>query len=215
VPDSAARFTPLVELPGRRLFGFACGVDAPAPHRLEAALAAAAAWPRAEPPTVLIDLSLDELALPAVLAGLDELSDRGLRPDSVLVRVPAYTATAPAPLLEHLVELGIGVAVRELDLRGLELGLLAGAPIDVMELPDDCVAVAHRDLHAAAWLRELVARAHSHDWLTIASHVEGGEQLDALTTIGCDLVTGPAIGPALDRAGASRAIERYLPRLRA
>lgn len=215
VPESSARFTPLVELPGRRLFGFAIGVDAPAPRRLEAALTAAAAWPRPEPPTVLIDLSLDELALPAVVATLDELPDRGLRPDNVLVRVPAYAADDPAPLLERLVERGIGVAVRHLDLRGLELGLLAGAPVDVMELPDDCVAVAHRDLHAASWLRELTARAHSHDWLTIASQVVDGEQLAALTAIGCDLVTGPAIGPALDRTGVARAIERYRPRLRA
>lgn len=205
-------FTPLVELPRRRLFGFAvCGATS-APARVGSALDAAATWPRPDPPTVLIDLELDDLVEPTIEAALAALAERGIRADEVMVRVPAYAASMSLPQLELLVDRGVGVVVRELDLRGAELGMFAGAPIDVMQLPAALVAEVERAPQAASELRDLIGLAHAHDWLTLACAVDRAEQLAALSTLGCDLVCGVVVGPAMGRAAADRTIERYLGR---
>ena len=209
VPESTEpRFSPLVELPRRRLFGFAvCGATS-APARVDGALAAVARWRRPDPPVVLIDLELADLVEPTIAAALAELAERGIDPDAVMVRVPAY---APAMArLEHLADRGIGVVVRTLDVDQAELGLLDGAAIDGVQLPPAAVAACAHDPRAAAALRELIAVAHRHDWLILACDVQHADQLAALAELGCDLVCGPAVGPAMGRADAARTIDRYL-----
>ena len=100
------------------------------------------------------------------------------------------------------------MAVRDVDLGAAELGLLAGAPIDLLELPAWAVAGLDRDRTAATVVERRIALAHHHDWLTLATDVHRPEQLALLERLGCDLVTGPAIGPAMTRADADRMVGR-------
>jgi EAL domain-containing protein (putative c-di-GMP-specific phosphodiesterase class I) len=134
-----------------------------------------------------------------------------LRADALIVRIPSYSCDAPAPVLERLVERGVMVAVREPDLRGVELGLLAGAPIDVIELPAALVDHCDRDRGALDRLGRRIEIAHSHDWLTLARGLDRLTQVDALVRLGCELASGPAVGPLLERAGADRVVARYFP----
>lgn len=149
-----------------------------------------------------------ELAL-AELVGLDGdalcdvLARCDLGPDALVVRVPTFAVGDPTTALDHLADLGVSISVVSLDLRGAGAGLLAGAPIDLIELSPAAVSEVDVDGDAAAELEVAIDIAHRHDWLTVARDVARPEQLAALRRLGCDLASGPAvtqIWPAIDAA---------------
>lgn len=207
------RYLPIVELAQRKLHGFEVVDGAPLDRRLEGAVRAAASWRMASPegPAMMVDAGLDELTadLPSLIATL--LGAYRLRADAVVVRVPHYSRDDAAPVLDGLVALDIGVVVREPDLRGAELGLLAGAPIDCIELPAALVDHLDRDPGAHQRLEQRIALAHAHDWLTLARGLDRLSQVDALVELGCELASGPAVGPLLGRRDADRVVARYFP----
>lgn len=173
---------------------------------LEATARALPAW-RAQLGRPNISLVID-LAL-AELVGLDGddlcevLTRCDLGPDALVVRVPRFAAGDPTDRLDELAERGVTIAITALDLRGSSAGLLAGAPIDLMELAPGAVSAVDANGEAASELEVAIDVAHRHDWLTVARDVARPEQLAALRRLGCDLASGPAvtqIWPAIDAA---------------
>jgi EAL domain-containing protein (putative c-di-GMP-specific phosphodiesterase class I) len=153
--------------------------------------------------SLVVDLALAELIgldgqdLCKVLAGCD------LGPEALVVRVPRFAAGDPTAELDRLAELGVSIAIAALDLRGAGAGLLAGAPIDLIELAPGAVGAVDANGEAAAALELAIDVAHRHDWLTVARDVARPEQLAALRRLGCDLASGPAVTqnwPAIDAA---------------
>jgi len=209
----ALRYLPIVELATQQLHGFELVDTGSLDRGLEASIRVAAAWRTAsrEGPTVLIDVAHDELRadLPALIDAL--LDAYRLPAEALTIRVASYSSDLPVPALDRLVERGVTIAVREPDLRGAELGLLAGAPIDWIELPAALVDRCDRDADARLRLAARIGVAHAHDWLTLARGLDRLGQVDALMQLGCDLASGPAVGPLLDRRDADRVVARYFP----
>jgi EAL domain len=209
---SDPNFTPLVELPRRKLFGFVVECLGPAPHRIASAHATAAGWSRGpdrRAPIVLIDLELDEIEQPATEVAMAALIDGLGGSDGIVVRIPYFGAGTQAPAVERLVERGVAIAVAALDLRGVEFGLLAGAPIDMIQLPPAAISEIDRSREAVDHLRGVISIAHRHDWMTLASQINRASQLDALEHLGCDLVIGPVVGPTMTRSEVDRTVRRY------
>lgn len=155
---------------------------------------------------VVIELALAELVGLSTDDVCAVLARRGLGPDALVVRVPRFAAGDPTDELDRLADLGITIAVTELDLRGADAGLLAGAPIDLVELPPRAVGkadVAGGVGASVAQLELAIGVAHRHDWLTVARDVTRPSQVAALRRLGCDLAAGPAVAqvwPAIDDA---------------
>ena len=171
---------------------------------LEAAARALPAW-RVQLGRPGISLVAD-LAL-AELVGLDGedlcevLARNGLGPDALVVRVPTFAVGQPTAALDHLAELGVSVSIVALDLRGAGAGLLAGAPIDLIELAPGALGAVDTNGEAAAALEAAIEGAQRHAGLPGARAGARPEQLAALRRLGCDLASGPAvtqIWPAID-----------------
>jgi EAL domain-containing protein (putative c-di-GMP-specific phosphodiesterase class I) len=204
-------FSPVLELPRRRLFGFAVARLGDGSACLTAALQCASTWGGRDQPVVLLDAELDPDG--AMCARLAAGLLAAPHPEAVVVRVPRFHRVDPASILEQLVERGVTVAVRDVDLGAAELGLLAGAPIDLHRAARvGWSPGSDRDPAAAAALAARIEVGHRHDWLALAWHVERATQLEALVAIDCDLIAGPVAGRRLALAEADRAVARYLHR---
>jgi EAL domain-containing protein (putative c-di-GMP-specific phosphodiesterase class I) len=152
---------------------------------------------------MIVDLGLTELVGLEAKDVVALLEYHELSPDALIVRVPRFRAGDPTAELDSLAELGVGILVADLDLRGAGAGLLAGAPIDMIELAPRAVVAVDAITEAAEQIDVAVELAHRHDWLTIARDVARPAQLSALRRLGCDLATGPAVTqvwPAIDDA---------------
>lgn len=210
VDVDVAHLAPLVELPRRRLFGFALECPTVTGPNLACSVDVVARWRADAGPRVLVDADPADL-MPTTLDDLLARAEaRGVRTDALIVRIPHFEPSMHLPAIERLIEHGVQIAVRDVDLRGADLGILAGAPIDIMELPAALVAASDRDPAAAAALRARIELGHRHDWLALAWHVERAPQLEALIAVDCDLVAGPVAGRRLALAEADRAVARYL-----
>lgn len=209
VSTGPCRRAPLVELTSGRVFAIdvapGWGV-----HGVAACIGGAAealpAWRaqlRRPSLSMIVDLSLTELVGLEPDDVISVLARHGLEPDALVVRVPRFAAGDPTAELDRLSELGVTIAVAELDLRGAGAGLLAGAPIDMIELSPRAVFGVDSVTEAADQIDLAVECAHRHDWLTVARDVGRPAQLAALRRLGCDLATGPAVTqvwPAIDDA---------------
>ena len=143
--------------------------------------------------SLVVDLALAELVGLDGKDLCDVLARCDLGPDSLIVRVPRFAAGDPTGELDRLVDLGVSITIAALDLRGSGAGLLAGAPIDLIELSPGAVGAVDAIGEAAAQLDVAIEVAHRHDWLTVARDVARPEQLAALRRLGCDLASGPAV----------------------
>lgn len=153
--------------------------------------------------SMIVDLALTELVGLEAKDIVGLLEHHELAADSLIVRVARFRAGDPTAELDRLAELGVGIAIADLDLRGVNAGLLAGAPIDMIELSPRAVVAIDAVTEAADQVDVAVELAHRHDWLTIARDVARPAQLSALRRLGCDLATGPAVTqvwPAIDDA---------------
>ncbi len=199
------RFRPIVELRSGRVHSIV--VEPRAAGGPLAALETLAGWRRAWPVTrdaaIAIDVEAHELSRLSASDLADALARYGLAPESLVLRIGRFGAGHESSLLDAIAELGVAIAIAELDLRGADSGLLAGAPIDVVELPAAAVATVDRGPPAVV-LRQLLALAHRHDWLTVARGVTREGQVAALDRLGCDLHAGPLVSDDLDEATVDR-----------
>lgn len=204
------RFRPIVELRSGRVHAIAVIADATGPddrRRSTDALATLAGWrlsrPAARDAAIAIDLAASDLARLTRRDLAGALAHHGLGPEALIVRVERFGLGDPTAGLDALVDAGITIAIGDLDLRGADAGLLAGAPIDVVELPAGAIARVDAGPPPAE-LRQLLALAHRHDWLTLATGVTRDAQVVALDRLGCDLQAGPLLGGDLDEAAVDR-----------
>jgi EAL domain-containing protein (putative c-di-GMP-specific phosphodiesterase class I) len=209
VSTGPCRRAPLVELTSGRAFAIdvapGWGV-----HGVAACIGGAAealpAWRaqlRRPALSLIVDLGLTELVGLETDDVIALLSRHGLTPDALVVRVPRFAIGDPTGELDRLSELGVTIAVASVDLRGAGAGMLAGSPIDMIELSPRAVFAIDTVTEAADQVDIAVEVAHRHDWLTIARDVGRPAQLAALRRLGCDLATGPAVTqvwPAIDDA---------------
>jgi EAL domain-containing protein (putative c-di-GMP-specific phosphodiesterase class I) len=153
--------------------------------------------------SMVVDLGLTELVGMSADDICNLLARNGIGPDSLVVRVPHFAAGDPTEDLDRLAERGVTIAVTKLDLRGASAGLLAGAPIDLIELPGHAIAAVDGVEEAADEIALAIEIAHRHDWLTVARDVTRPAQLAVLRRLGCDLAAGAAVAqvwPAIDDA---------------
>lgn len=205
---------PVVELSTRALHGFElAAATGPAERVLETGVRAAASWApaAADGPAIVVDLGPADLHARTVARILALLGIHALRAEALTVRVPSYSPSVPCTALELLVDRGVAVQVCDVDWRGAH-HRLAGAPIDVLELPAALVDASDQSPNAVHGLARLIDTAHTHDWLTMARGVARAGQLEALDRLGCDLASGPVIGAELARVDADRVVARYFPR---
>lgn len=158
--------------------------------------------PDRQPIAIMVPLTLAELERVDVDALTAALIPVAVAPDLLMIRVPHYAAGAPAPMLERLAATGLTIVVANLVVRSGELGLLAGAPVDMIELPPALVDDVDRSLEGADRVQALMAVAHQVDWLVLARNVRRPSQARALQRLGCDLAAGPLMGAPIELADA-------------
>lgn len=206
----SVRFAPIVALDGgepARAAPFAVEVAGPreARTRVDCAVSelvrARRERPTLRPTAVMVSLTqpeLDDLDLDGITARLDASR---VEPELLMVRVPHYVASAPTPTLELVAAAGLTVVVANLVVRSGELGLLAGAPIDMIELPPALVDDVDRTVEGAERIETWTAIAHRVDWLVLARNVRRPTQAQALQRLSCDLAAGPLMGAPREPAG--------------
>jgi len=211
------RFAPIVALdgtdPGRApLFALEVSMQREAHVRLTCAIGALITAHQCDPDrpplAVMVSLSLQELERlePDSLAAALVASD--IAPELLMIRVPQYTAGAHTPMLDRIAATGVTVVAARIIVGSSQVGLLAGAPVDMIELPAALVDDVDRTTESADRVEEWMAVAHRVDWLVLARNVRRPSQALALKRLGCDLAAGPLMGapvePSYVAGGRSR-----------
>lgn len=202
------RFAPIVSLDsdvpgGGALFAMDVGGTGEAHVRLACAVGALLTGQQAHPgrgAAVMVSLALEELERLDVDSLVTALIADGIGADRLVVRVPQYTAGVPNPVLERIAARGVTVAVASLVVPPGDAARLAGAPIDVVELPPLLVEDVDRTPTSPERLEPWLGLAHSLDWLVLARNVRRPGQARALHRLGCDLAAGPLMGAPVDPA---------------
>ena len=145
----------------------------------------------------MVPMTLYELERVDVGSLAAMLAPAGIPPEARMIRVPSYTAGTPAPALERVAAAGVTVVVGDLFVPAGTRGLLAGAPIDVIELPPALVDDLDRTPARSYLVDEWLALAHGVDWLVLARDVRRPAQADVLQRLGCDLAAGPLMAAAV------------------
>lgn len=212
--SAAPRFAPIVALdgvdPGRTSpFAMEVGGHGEAHVRLTCAIGALLAHaphaphqgrPPRSPMAVMVSFTGEELERLDVDSLAAALVADGIDPARLLVRVPRYTAGPPIPIVERVAATGVSIVVASLAVPPGDGGALAGAPIDIIELPPLLVEDVDRTPASPDRLAPWLDLAHRLDWLVLARNVRRPAQARALHRIGCDLAAGPLMGAPVDPA---------------
>jgi diguanylate cyclase (GGDEF)-like protein/PAS domain S-box-containing protein len=115
----------------------------------------------------------------------------------------------PEQAIEKLHELklmGIKVAIDDFGTGYSSLNYLKRFPIDTLKIDKSFVADVCRDPHDTAIVRAIITLGHALDLMVIAEGVETHEQLQYLSSLGCDVVQGFLFSKSL----SARAFEELL-----
>jgi diguanylate cyclase (GGDEF)-like protein/PAS domain S-box-containing protein len=113
--------------------------------------------------------------------------------ESVLVHDPALARTR----LEALRELGVRTAIDDFGKGYSSLAYLQRFPIDVVKIDQVFVADLGREGIDTTIVASVIELAHALGFEVVAEGVEDDVQLRALIELGCDLVQGHVVSPAL------------------
>lgn len=208
-----SRFAPIVALDGgESLFALEVAPHPEAHVRIAAAVGALVSahedreQRRARRPVaVMVSLSFAELERVDLESLVRALVGAGVPPDQLMIRVPQYSTGAHTPTLDRVAATGVTIVVGNLLVGPGEVGRLAGAPVDMIELPPALVEDVDRSPESAQLVTEWMSIAHRIDWLVLARNVRRPTQARTLQRLGCDLAAGPLIGaPVEPTPGAPR-----------
>lgn len=151
------------------------------------------------PATASIDLAVNispiELARPQFAAELlDDVRERGLGPDSVLVEVTETTAfvdpEAAVIQLAMLDEAGVRIALDDYGAGHSSLTRLLSLPLSTIKLDRALTSRLPEDSRLGTAVASTVAMATDLGLTVVAEGVETALQADALASIGCGLAQG-------------------------
>lgn len=119
--------------------------------------------------------------------------------ESVLVEDPAVARTR----LEALRDLGVRTAIDDFGKGYSSLAYLQRFPIDIVKIDQVFIADLGREGPDTTIVASVIELAHALGFEVVAEGVEDDVQLGALIELGCDLVQGHVVAPALPPAAAA------------
>jgi EAL domain-containing protein (putative c-di-GMP-specific phosphodiesterase class I) len=123
--------------------------------------------------------------------------------ESVLVQDPALARTR----LEALRELGVRTAIDDFGSGYSSLAYLQRFPIDIVKIDQVFVADLGREGPDTTIVASVIELAHALGFEVVAEGVEDEVQLRALIELGCDLVQGHVVSPALPPEAATEYLD--------
>ena len=116
----------------------------------------------------------------------------------------------PEQAIEKLLELknmGMRIAIDDFGTGYSSLSYLKRFPIDTLKVDQSFVRDVCADPADAAIVRAIVTLAHSLDLRVVAEGVETPEQLEHLTSLGCDVVQGFIFSRSISTASFQELLE--------
>jgi EAL domain-containing protein (putative c-di-GMP-specific phosphodiesterase class I) len=147
------------------------------------------------PMRLSVNFSARQFQQPAFIATVAEiLKETNLDPRWLeLELTESSIMKEPEQAIEKLHELklmGIKVAIDDFGTGYSSLNYLKRFPIDTLKIDKTFVADVCRDPHDTAIVRAIITLGHALDLTVIAEGVETQEQLQYLSSLGCDVVQG-------------------------
>jgi diguanylate cyclase (GGDEF)-like protein/PAS domain S-box-containing protein len=147
------------------------------------------------PMRLSVNFSARQFQQPSFITSVAEiLKNTNLDPRWVEVEITESSIMKePDQAIEKLHELklmGIRVAIDDFGTGYSSLNYLKRFPIDTLKIDKTFVADVCKDPHDTAIVRAIITLGHALDLTVIAEGVETQEQLQYLTSLGCDVVQG-------------------------
>jgi diguanylate cyclase (GGDEF)-like protein len=147
------------------------------------------------PMRLSVNFSARQFQQPSFIASVAEiLKETNLDPRWLeLELTESSIMKEPEQAIEKLHELklmGIKVAIDDFGTGYSSLNYLKRFPIDTLKIDKSFVADVCRDPHDTAIVRAIITLGHALDLMVIAEGVETQEQLQYLSSLGCDVVQG-------------------------
>ncbi len=157
------------------------------------------------PMRLSVNFSARQFQQPSFIASVAEiLKETNLDPRWLeLELTESSIMKEPEQAIEKLHELklmGIKVAIDDFGTGYSSLNYLKRFPIDTLKIDKTFVADVCRDPHDTAIVRAIITLGHALDLTVIAEGVETQEQLQYLSSLGCDVVQGFLFSKSLTAA---------------
>lgn len=194
-PIPPERFLPLAE---------DIGVSLPLREwTLRQACAQARAWQDLEFPAgkVTVGLLPRQFRQNALAATVERiLEETGLDPGRLVLEITESAAMQNVdltlPLLERLVERGVGICIDGYGTGYTSLRYLSALPLQALKIDRAFIRGVGNDGRERAVVRAIIGLAHSLDLRAVGAGVETDEQRDVLGELACDEIQGPLVGEA-------------------
>ena len=162
---------------------------------LETACAQLAAWrdQGLSPPRLALNISLQQLRHPEFVRNVRRVLDRFGLPGPILeLDIDESVVADPAngPMIEHLAQTGVCLALDGFGTGYSSLGYLRQHPIGAVKIDRSFLVNVPHDAVAATMIETIIVMAHSLQKRVVAEGIETIEQLDFLRERRCDCAQG-------------------------
>ncbi len=183
---------------------------------LRAACTQLAAWDATFPDApdwyIAVNVAVQQFDSPDLLADVTQaLGESSVDPSRIVLEVTEGSVMEDPEhvlnVLQQLRELGVRVALDDFGTGYSALQYLRRFPLDVLKIDKSFVGDLELDTTSATLLHAMLELGHSLGLRTVVEGVESHVQLEAVRTLGCDLVQGYLLatpGPARDITGMLR-----------
>lgn len=181
---------------------------------LDAALDTIGRWHAefgAHTPTVSVNLSSPELALPGIVdLILYQLANRAIDPNLLQIEITeSVMMTGDGSILKELRSHGVKVALDDFGTGYSSLAYLDRLPADTIKLDQSFTErIAHPRAHSLVEL--MVTFGQRMGYVTVAEGIETADQLSALQRLGCQLGQGFHLGRPMEEEAAFALISSEL-----
>ena len=183
---------------------------------LRAACAQLATWDATFPDApdwyIAVNVAVQQFDSPDLLADITQvLRESSVDPSRIVLEVTEGSVMEDPEhvlyVLQQLRELGVRVALDDFGTGYSALQYLRRFPLDVLKIDKSFVSELELGTTSATLLRAMLELGRSLGLRTVVEGVESAVQLEAIRTLGCDLVQGYLLaipGPARDVTGVLR-----------